>query len=53
MKQPIDVAGFLTARADEDSDFRERLLANPKKTIEELGVLERDDLVAGFGGKHP
>ena len=44
MKQPIDVAGFLTARADEDSDFRERLLANPKKTIEEeLGVMLADD----------
>lgn len=44
MKQPIDAEGFLTARADEDSHFRERLLANPKKAIEEeLGVMLADD----------
>ena len=44
MKHPIDAAGFLTERADEDSDFRERLLANPKETIEEeLGVTLADD----------
>ena len=39
MKEPVDAAEFLASRAGEDGDFRERLLANPKETIErELGV---------------
>ena len=39
MKTPIDAAKFLSTRAGEDSDFRERLLAMPKETIEkEFGV---------------
>ena len=38
MKSPIDTAEFLIRRADEDAEFRARLLANPKETIEqELG----------------
>ncbi len=44
MKKPIDAAEFLELRAREDRDFRERLLANPKETIEqELGVSLADD----------
>ncbi len=44
MKQPIDAAGLLAARADEDSEFRERLLAKPREAIEEeLGVTLADD----------
>ena len=35
MKKPCDVASFLLSRAGEDDDFRERLLAKPKETIEE------------------
>ena len=39
MKKPIDAAGFLLSRAERDSAFRERLLAEPRKTIErEFGV---------------
>ena len=39
MKKPIDAEKFLVSRAEEDSDFRERLLATPKATIErEFGV---------------
>ena len=39
MKKPIDAEEFLVSRAEEDSDFRERLLATPKATIErEFGV---------------
>ena len=39
MKKPIDLADVLAKRADRDSDFRERLLVNPKETIEsEFGV---------------
>ena len=39
MKKPIDAADRLVSRAGEDSDFRERLLAKPKETIEsEFGV---------------
>ena len=39
MKKPIDATEFLAAKAAEDSGFRERLVAQPKKTIErELGV---------------
>ena len=37
--KPVDRVDLLVSKADEDSDFRERLLANPKDTIgEELGV---------------
>ena len=35
MKNPVDAADTLLSRAREDSDFRQRLLANPKETIEE------------------
>ena len=39
MKNPIDAADVLVSRAGEDRDFRERLLANPRETIErEFGV---------------
>ena len=39
MKKPLGLADFLISRAGEDHDFRERLLANPKETIEaEFGV---------------
>ena len=39
MKRPIDATKFLVSRAGEDSDFRERLLATPKATIEgEFGI---------------
>ena len=39
MKNPIDAADHLASRAGEDSDFRERLLATPRKAIqEEFGV---------------
>ncbi|MYA89799.1 MAG: hypothetical protein F4X97_15340 [Boseongicola sp. SB0662_bin_57] len=38
MKQPVDAAALLAARAEDDDDFRERLLAKPRETIEaELG----------------
>ena len=44
MKKPIDAADFLVSRAREDSDFRERLLADPKRTIEqEFGVTLAED----------
>ncbi len=35
MKKPFDVTGYLQSRADDDHDFRERLLARPRETIEE------------------
>lgn len=39
MKQPIGATEFLTVRAADDDNFRERLLAKPRETIEgELGV---------------
>ena len=39
MKKPISAADFLVSRAEENSHFRERLLATPKATIErEFGV---------------
>ena len=39
MKNPAAAADLLVSRAGEDSDFRERLLARPRETIEkELGV---------------
>ena len=44
MKKPIDAADRLVSRAGEDSDFRERLLAKPKETIEsEFGVTLAED----------
>lgn len=44
MKKPIDAANFLVSRAGEDSEFRERLLARPRETIEkELGVSLAED----------
>ena len=44
MKNPFDVAGSLLSRAGEDDDFRERLLAKPKETIEEeFGVTMAED----------
>ena len=39
MKKPFDLSDALVKRAAKDSDFRERLLAEPKDTLErELGV---------------
>ena len=39
MKRPMDADDPLVSRADEDSDFRERLLRRPRETIEaEFGV---------------
>ncbi|MYH57140.1 MAG: hypothetical protein F4145_03825 [Boseongicola sp. SB0675_bin_26] len=39
MKRSIDVTEFLAAKAEDDCDFRNRLLAKPRETIEaELGV---------------
>ncbi len=35
VKKPVDAAELLVSKADEDGDFRERLLADPKNTIEE------------------
>ena len=44
MKTPIDAESLLVARAGEDSAFRERLLANPRETIEkELGAALPED----------
>ena len=44
MKKSTDVADFLVSRAAEDNDFRERLIAKPKETIEkELGVTVAED----------
>ena len=44
MKKPIDAAELLVSRAGEDNDFRERLLAKPKETIEEeFGVTLAED----------
>ena len=43
MRKPFDAADSLISRAGEDHDFRERLLANPKETIEaEFGVTMAD-----------
>ncbi|MDE2913786.1 MAG: hypothetical protein OXL68_12785 [Paracoccaceae bacterium] len=45
MTNPIDPSSFLLSRADEDEDFRERLLVNPKGTIQrELGMTLAEDL---------
>ena len=44
MKKPIDAADLLVSKAGEDSDFRQRLLAKPKETIEEeFGVTLAED----------
>ena len=44
MKGPIDAEDVLASRAGEDSDFRERLLAEPRETIEkEFGVTLAED----------
>ena len=44
MKKPFDAADFLISRAGDDYDFRERLLARPKETIEaEFGVTMAED----------
>ena len=44
MKNPIDAADYLASRAGEDGDFRERLLATPRKAIEEeFGVTLAED----------
>lgn len=39
MKRPLDLEDHLATRAGDDADFRERLVARPKETLErELGV---------------
>ena len=44
MKKSTDVADFLVSRAAEDNDFRERLIAKSKETIEkEFGVTVAED----------
>ena len=44
MNRPVDPTEYLVSRASEDTGFRERLLANPRKTIEsELGVTLDED----------
>ena len=44
MNRPVDPTAYLVSRASEDNDFRERLLANPRKTIENaFGVTLTDD----------
>ncbi|MCY3840172.1 MAG: NHLP leader peptide family RiPP precursor [Gammaproteobacteria bacterium] len=44
MKKPFDLSDALVKRAGKDSSFRERLLGNPKDTIErEFGVTLPDD----------
>ena len=44
MKQPTDAADLLASKAGKDSDFRERLLARPRETIEmEFGVTLAED----------
>ena len=44
MKKPVDAAEFLVSRAGEDGEFRERLLAKPRETIErEFGVTLPED----------
>ena len=44
MKRPKDANDRLVSRADEDSDFRERLLRRPKDTVErEFGVTMAQD----------
>ena len=44
MNKPVDAADYLVAKAGEDSEFRRRLLANPRETIEiEFGVTLAED----------
>ena len=44
MKKPIDVTDHLVSRASKDSEFRKRLLAKPKETIEkEFSVTLSED----------
>ena len=44
MKKPNELTGLLQSRAVDDHDFRERLLARPRETIEEeFGVTLADD----------
>ena len=44
MKRPVDADDLLVSRADEDSDFREHLLRNPRETIKsEFGVTLAED----------
>ncbi len=44
MKSPIDAEDILASRAGEDGEFRERLLAEPRETIEkEFGVTLAED----------
>ena len=44
MKKPLGLADLLISRAGEDQEFRERLLAKPKETIEaEFGVTMAED----------
>ena len=44
MNKPVDAADYLVTKAGEDSEFRERLLVNPRETIEtEFGVTLAED----------
>ena len=44
VNRPVDPTEYLVSRASEDTDFRERLLKDPRKTIEgELGVTLDED----------
>ncbi len=44
MNKPVDAADYLVTKAGEDSEFRGRLLANPRGTIEtEFGVTLAQD----------
>ena len=44
MKKPVEAADRLLSKAGEDDDFRERLLANPRETVEgEFGVTLAED----------
>jgi len=43
MKKPVDTTDSLISRASDDFDFRDRLLARPKETIEEEFGVTMDD----------
>ena len=44
MKKPVEAADYLVSKAGEDDDFRERLLADPRETVErEFGVTLAED----------
>ena len=44
MKRPVDAADYLLSKAGRDDDFRQRLLANPRETVErEFGVTLAQD----------